>query len=96
MVTLYGPQCEKTCLWDLRPTKAQTRCLISVFVISLFESITSSIATSKISIFYLLAAAEETGLNLAFSETPKAGFMGLVARKKSIWGFRQVRLEPDN
>ena len=37
--------------------------LISTFVIRLLESIISILATSKISNFYLVSVAEETGLN---------------------------------
>ena len=33
------------------------------------------LATSEISIFYLVSVAEETGLKLALSETPKTGFL---------------------
>ena len=32
------------------------------------------LATGEISNFYLVSVAEETGLKLAFSETPKTGF----------------------
>ena len=33
------------------------------------------LATGEISIFYLVSVAEETGLKLALSETPKTGFL---------------------
>ena len=46
---------------------------ISAFVIYLFESNISILATSKI--FQLVSVAEETGLSLALSETPKTGFV---------------------
>ena len=49
--------------------------LISAFVIRLFKSIISILATGEISIFWLVFVAEETGLNLALSETPKTGFL---------------------
>ena len=35
----------------------------------------SKLATHEISIFKLISIAEETGLNLTLSETPKAGFL---------------------
>ena len=74
-----GSNARKPVFGDIPTTKAQTRCLISLFVIRLLESITSRLAMSEISIFYLLAAAEETGLSLAFSETLKAGFFRFKA-----------------
>ena len=49
--------------------------LISAFVIHLLESFISRPATSKISIFYLVSVAEETGLSFVLSETPKTGFL---------------------
>ena len=36
-----------------------------------FESIISTLAMCEISIFYLVSVAEETGLSLALSESPK-------------------------
>ena len=53
---------------------AHPRSLISAFVIRLLESIISRPATSEISIFWLVSVAEETGLKLALSDTPKTGF----------------------
>ena len=49
--------------------------LISTFAIWLLESIISIFTISKISIFYLVSVAEQTGLNLTLSETPKIGFV---------------------
>ena len=49
--------------------------LISTFVIRLLESIISILATSEISIFWLVSEAEQAGLNLTLSETPKTGFV---------------------
>ena len=71
----YGPRREKTCLRGFANNKggdqpARPRSLISTFVIRLLESIISKLATSKISIFWLVCVAEETGLSLAMSETP--------------------------
>ena len=47
------------------------RSLISAFVIRLLESIIFILATSEILICYLFSGAEETGIKLALSETPK-------------------------
>ena len=54
--TIYGPRCEKTCLWGFVNNKdadqpAHLRSLISAFVIGLLESTISRLATSEISIF---------------------------------------------
>ena len=76
---LYGPRREKTCLQRVVDKKGadqpvHTRSLISTFVICLLESIISSLASSEISTFWLVSVAEETGLSLALSETPKTFF----------------------
>ena len=42
---------------------------------SIFGNVYVKIATSEISIFYLVSVAEETGLGHALSETPKTGFV---------------------
>ena len=62
---------------DSRTTQAQTslHSLIRAYVILFSESIISKLAKSQISIFYLFSVAEETGVSLALSETPKAGFV---------------------
>ena len=49
--------------------------LISAFAIKCLESIISRLATSEISIFYLVSLAEQAGLILTLSETPKTGFV---------------------
>ena len=77
---LFGPHCEKTCLWWFANNKgadqpAHMRRLISTFVIRLLESIISLLSSSKISIFQLVCVDEETGLKLALLETPKTGFL---------------------
>ena len=66
----------------LQTTQAQTslRSLISVFVICFLESIIRSLFTGKISIFYLVSVAKETGLKLDFSETLKTGFLATKPR----------------
>ena len=51
------------------------RSLISAYVIRVLESIIFKPATGEISIFQLVYVAEETGLKLALSETPKTGFL---------------------
>ena len=53
---------------------AHQRRLISNFVIPLLESIILKLATSEISIFYLVFKAEQAGLSLALSETPRQVF----------------------
>ena len=54
---------------------AHPRRLISAFVIRLTSSLISRLATSEISIFWFVSVAEETGLKLALSDTPKTGFL---------------------
>ena len=75
----YGPRREKNCLRGFANNPgadqpARPRSLISDCVIRLFESIISRLATSEVSIFWLVSVAEETGLKLALSDTPKTGF----------------------
>ena len=82
---LNGPRREKTGLLGFANNTganqpAHPHRLTSVFVIRLSRSIISRLATSEISIFYLVSVAEETGLKLALSEIPKTGF--LAARLK--------------
>ena len=52
----------------------QQRSLNSAFIIHLLESIISKLSSSENSIFWLVSVAEQTGLGLALSETPKADF----------------------
>ena len=75
----FGPRREKPCLRRFANNKGADRpahphSLVSAFVIRLLESIISRLATSEISIFYLVSVAEQAGLNLSLSETPKTGF----------------------
>ena len=49
--------------------------LISAFVIRSLESIISKLANSEILIQLTVSEAEETGLSLALSESPKTGFV---------------------
>ena len=74
-----GLVARKPVFWDLPTTKAQTpahtRSLVIAFVIRLMESIISRLATSKISIFWLVSVAVQAGLNITLSETPKTAFV---------------------
>ena len=45
--------------------------LISVLVIRVLESIISKLAICKAFLFWLVSVAEQAGLNLTLSETPK-------------------------
>ena len=51
------------------------RSLISVVVIRLMENIISKLATSEISVFYLVSVAEQTRLCVTWSESPRTGFL---------------------
>ena len=80
--TIYGPRREKTCLRGVanntgadRP--AHLRSLVSTFVIRFLESFICKLATGEISIFLIVSVTEETGLNLALTETPKTGFLAI-------------------
>ena len=80
MLLIYGPPRKKTCLWGFANNKgadkpAHPLSLISTFVIRLLESSISRLATSKLSIFLLVSVAEQAGLNLTLSETPKTSFL---------------------
>ena len=48
---------------------------IITFVIHLFASTVSSLITNEISLFLLVAVAEEIGVCLALSKTPKTCFL---------------------
>ena len=78
-VPYAGPRREKICLWGCVNNEgadqpAHPRSLSSTFVIHILKSIRSKFATSEISVFLLVSVAEETGLSLAMSETPKDKF----------------------
>ena len=66
---------------------AHLRSLISTFVIHLLESIISKLAMSEISIFLLVSAAEQAGLNLILSETPKTVFLALRITLFQLYEF---------
>ena len=65
---------------------AHPHSLISAFVIRFLESIISKLATNEILSFLLVSVAEETGLSLAFSETPKRITKPL---RSSLYFFRE-------
>ena len=56
---------------------AHPRSLISAYVICLLEKIIFKLATTKLSVFYLVSVAEETGLSLVLFQTPKTGFVAM-------------------
>ena len=75
---IYGPYREKTCLrgftYNTGADKpVHRRSLISAFVILFLKSI-CNLATGEILIFQLVSVAEETGLKLPSSETPKTSY----------------------
>ena len=77
---IIGPGHEKNCLRWFANNKgadqpAYPRSLVSPFVIRYLEGIVAKLAQCKIPLFSLLSVAEETGLSLALSETPKTGFV---------------------
>ena len=79
-ICLFGPRREKTCLRGFANNKgadqpAHPRRLISAFVIRVIGSTISRLATRENSTFLLVSVAEETGLSLAFSETPMTDFV---------------------
>ena len=82
MLLIIEPQREKTCLLGFANNKGayqpvHPRSPISAFVIRILESTMSRLATSEILIFWLVSVAEQAGLNLTLSNTPKTGFATL-------------------
>ena len=67
------------------------RRLISAFVFRILESIISNLAANEISFFQLVSMADETGLSLALSETPKKG---VVAPRPYLFKKIMVRFRP--
>ena len=53
----------------------QQMVLISTFVVRYLDSIIPILAKYKISSLYLVSVAEQAGLILTWSETPKTGFL---------------------
>ena len=77
---MTGSRREKTCLRGFANNTgadqpAHPRSLISACVIRYLERIISRLATSESLIFKLVVVAEQAGLNLTLSETPKTGFV---------------------
>ena len=54
---------------------AHPRSLISTFVVRCLDSIIPLASISEISNLYLASVAEQAGLCLTWSETPKTGFL---------------------
>ena len=65
---------------------AHPRRLISAFVISFLESIIRKLGTGELFILQLhvVSVAEQAGLNLTLSETPKTGFLATKTRHVMI------------
>ena len=53
----------------------QRRSLISAFVVCCLDSTVSLLAIAEISRPYLVSSAEQAGLTLTWSQTPKTGFL---------------------
>ena len=69
--------------------KGHPRSLISAFVVRCFDSIIPVVAMYEISRLQLASVAEQAGLSLTWSQTPKTGF--LVTRFKYISArFEQI------
>ena len=54
---------------------AHPRSLISAFVVRCLDSVIPLLAIYDISRLYLVSVAEQVGLSLTWSETPKTGFL---------------------
>ena len=79
------PGHEKMCLMPHANNKgadqpAHLHSLISAFVVRCLDSIMSQVSVIKISSLMLASVADQAGLSLTWSETPKTGF--LVTRLK--------------
>ena len=77
------------------------RSLISAFVVRCLESIISILTISKISRPWLVLVAEQAGLSLTWSQTPKTGFLLTRPICSHIhcceaWHLRPCWLEPAN
>ena len=68
-----GRDARKPVFGGLRTT--HPRSLISAFVLRFLERTISKLATNEILIFQLVSVAEQAGLNVTLSETPKIGFL---------------------
>ena len=79
-MTSNGPRREKTCLRGFANNTgadqpAHRRSLISAFAIRVLKITICYLATDEITMFWLVSEAEENGLSLALTETPKKGFL---------------------
>ena len=95
----YGPRRKKTCS-DLANNReanqpAHLHSLISAFIICILESISSRLAISKISIFYLVSVAEQAGLNLGNQEdrflSRRGPYYNLLTTLHGFLYFRKVK-----
>ena len=89
-VIIFGPRREKTCLWGFAnitgaDQPAHPRSLISTFVIHFWKVSYLNL----LSIFYLVPVAEQAGLSLALSETPKTSFLTTRPIFASAYSLRQ-------
>ena len=73
--SLYEPCHDKTCFCHVRTTKAQISLRICAFVVRCLASIIPVLAISKVSRHLLASVAEQAGLSLVSSHTPKTGFL---------------------
>ena len=77
------PRHEQICLREFANNKiAESASLLFTYI--LLESIISRLAMSETSIFYLTSGAQQAGLNLTLSETPKTGFLISQLNKCSL------------
>ena len=76
---INGLRHDKTCLCNMRTTKAQIslriRAVISAFIIRCLDSIIPLVSISEISSLYLASVTAQAGLCLPWSQTPKTGFL---------------------
>ena len=72
-----GQDARKPVFRGLGTTQVHPCGLINTFVFHFLDSIICKLATCEISIFKLVSVAEEAGLHLALSETPKTGFIAM-------------------
>ena len=84
LLAIYGPRCEKTCLWGFANNTgadqlAHLRSLISTFVIRLLARTISKLTISEISFFWLVSVAEQAGLSLAMFGNPEDRFSRIAA-----------------
>ena len=69
---------------------AHPRSLIGAFVVRCLDSIIPLVSISEISSIYLASVAEQAGLSLSWSQTPKTGF--LATRLKYLQEMSQSNI----